>query len=254
MEDVIPSIDDNRDLIAGSYGTTIPSMVDLIPDVEEVEDQLRTNSCTANAAAIALEIAYKRAGIKIDFSRMYIYWFIRKLGEINGDRGGYPRDIGKALSKYGICEEHEWEFINENLTAEPPALLIEKAAEHKVCEYSRVRAWTKSGLAENIKEHLANGIPVLATMKDSNEFRSLLHGKTWREHEWFPYVRKGAHQVVFIGYDDSVQRFLAANSWGPSWGDGGFFGVPYHMVTSSDPEFFEFWILNKIKVNYVPTY
>lgn len=254
---LFPSKEDSRDLIAKYFNCDeekLPVKVDLMPDVEEIENQYDTNSCTANAAATALEIMYKRAGIKIDFSRMYIYWHIRQLGKIRGDVGGYPRDIGKALAKYGACEEKDWEFNESNLHKQPSEELVKKALQHKIDEYSKISAWTNEGLVKEIKTYLANGIPVLVTMKNCVEFKNSLFGNSWREHIWFPYIRNGAHQVLFIGYDDTAQRFLGANSWGPKWGDGGFFGAPYSMVGSNQQEFFEFWVFTKTKVKNVKTY
>lgn len=37
----------------------------------------------------------------------------------------------------------------------------------------------------------------------------------------------GGHCVVLIGYDDSQGCWIAKNSWGPSWGEGGFFRIAY---------------------------
>jgi|GEM_PF-2436553 len=38
---------------------------------------------------------------------------------------------------------------------------------------------------------------------------------------------EGGHAVVIIGYDDAEQCFLAKNSFGPGWGEGGFFKIAY---------------------------
>ena len=43
----------------------------------------------------------------------------------------------------------------------------------------------------------------------------------------------GGHAVVCVGYDDKSQRFICRNSWGTSWGDKGYFYMPYNYLTNS---------------------
>ena len=40
----------------------------------------------------------------------------------------------------------------------------------------------------------------------------------------------GGHAVVGVGYDDSQQRFIVRNSWGPKWGMSGYFTIPYEYL------------------------
>ena len=43
----------------------------------------------------------------------------------------------------------------------------------------------------------------------------------------------GGHAVCCVGYDDDKQCFVVRNSWGSSWGDGGYFYMPYKYMTDS---------------------
>jgi len=36
----------------------------------------------------------------------------------------------------------------------------------------------------------------------------------------------GGHAVCVVGYDDKTQRFRLRNSWGPGWGQKGYFTCP----------------------------
>jgi C1A family cysteine protease len=40
----------------------------------------------------------------------------------------------------------------------------------------------------------------------------------------------GGHAVCAVGYDDKAKRILVRNSWGPKWGQGGYFTMPYDYV------------------------
>ena len=45
----------------------------------------------------------------------------------------------------------------------------------------------------------------------------------------------GGHAVVAVGYDDSQQRFIVRNSWGTTWGQQGYFTMPYAYLTQLHP-------------------
>lgn len=38
-------------------------------------------------------------------------------------------------------------------------------------------------------------------------------------------VAEGGHMVAIVGYDDVEQAWIIKNSWGPDWGEGGFFRI-----------------------------
>lgn len=250
---ILPSPIDHRDRIAKLSQLELPSHVDLIPDVEEVENQMQTGSCTANAAASALEIAYKRAGRSKDFSRLYNYWYSRLIGNIKGDNGAYPRDVCKALNKHGICLESTWKFdVQKNLNVEPSVDAQTEAKEYPVHEYARLES---EDIVTEIKKSVALGIPVMTSIRVSKEFNSL--ESNWKTHDWNQNVdESGSHQVLIIGYNDEAKRFLAQNSWGSIWGDGGFFGIPYEKIgldyNDKSKSAYEYWILTVLNVVYFP--
>ncbi len=39
--------------------------------------------------------------------------------------------------------------------------------------------------------------------------------------------------MVAVGYHDADKRFIARNSWGSSWGQQGYFTIPYDYLTNS---------------------
>ena len=43
----------------------------------------------------------------------------------------------------------------------------------------------------------------------------------------------GGHCVVLVGYDDSKSMFIVRNSWGTSWGQEGYFMMPYVYMTNA---------------------
>ena len=247
IENVLPSPEDGRDYIYQHTTTSaISPVVDLIPQIHEVENQAATNSCTANAGCTALEILYSRAGNWKDFSRMYLYWYTRKLGYLpEGDVGAYPRDICKALNLYGVPFETKWPFIHQNISLEPSMPVREFAQDFKIQEYRKVLP-----NIDDIRNAILNGLPVLTTMKTRSSFYGVKGD--WRTHYWDSNSKdNGNHEVVIVGFCDKSERFLTQNSWGSKWADDGFFGFPYGKV-GTGKDAFEFWVITDPGFDVVP--
>jgi len=225
-------------------------IVDLVPLIDEVsgvdhdiENQGSTNSCTATAAASALEIMYGRAGNWKDFSRLYIYWYVRQYSNISGDKGAYPRHIGVALENHGACESEFMPWAKARINDEPSELAISEAQQHKIVSYERVEA-----NIDEIRNAVLHGLPVLTTVRIRKAMTDAIErGSDWRTHDWESIVQdhKGLHEVLIVGFCDKTERFLVQNSWGPYWGDGGFYGLPYEKVGDKrrSQDAFEFWVI-----------
>ena len=56
----------------------------------------------------------------------------------------------------------------------------------------------------------------------------------------------GGHAVLTCGYDDATGRFLVRNSWGPGWGMGGYFTVPYGYWTNANLAS-DFWSMRQVE-------
>ncbi len=44
----------------------------------------------------------------------------------------------------------------------------------------------------------------------------------------------GGHAVLAVGYNDAKQTFTVRNSWGPSWGQKGYFTIPYAYLLDAN--------------------
>ena len=54
----------------------------------------------------------------------------------------------------------------------------------------------------------------------------------------------GGHAVLAVGYDDGAQTFLVRNSWGPHWGIGGYFKMPYTYLENRNLSD-DFWTIRR---------
>lgn len=55
----------------------------------------------------------------------------------------------------------------------------------------------------------------------------------------------GGHTVMAVGYDDVKQVFIIQNSWGASWGDHGYFYMPYSFISSGNAR--DFWTIRLVE-------
>jgi hypothetical protein len=225
------------------FSEIFPEFVDFKENTEtttKVDNQLSQGSCVAHATQTALEVAFNRAGLPEDFSRAYLYYFLQEAaGTLGTIDGSYPKDIGSILNKFGCCAEELFPYIESKYGVRPSAELVAlgKQKVHSV-ELSRVLGY------KEILRRICAGKPVIVGFGLTNEFFGLKGD--WRKHSWLSFMPiVGYHAVCIIGYDLVSRRFLVENSWGSSWGDGGFFGMPFEIANNA-----ECYCIDKLSVDY----
>ena len=83
-----------------------------------------------------------------------------------------------------------------------------------------------------IKQHLAQGAPVVIGMHVGGTFETAMEGaRVWHptQDDWDERGDWGGHAMAVIGYDDMLEggAFLLMNSWGNGWGEQGLGYVRY---------------------------
>jgi len=211
----------------------VPLKIDLRPNCAAVVDQLTLGSCTANATVGALE--YLEIKDKVvyptfeNYSRLFVYYNTRAIeGEIMEDSGGTLRDAIKSVAVSGACDERKWPYDIEKFTVKPSNDCYIDAASHKIKEYSRLETFS-----DQIK-CLASGYPFVFGFMVYSGFMTLKVAKTGilnipSKKE----VYQGGHAVCAVGYDIKSQRVLVRNSWGPDWGQGGYFTMPFAYINNA---------------------
>ena len=190
-----------------------------------VKNQWNVSSCVAHAASSIVEYHHTRQeGYNMVFSTEFIYGF-RDTGYYVGN-GMYIRDALKTMQKYGDVPNDDlkgnhhvddaMKNVKENLNN-----LLDKAYPHRITSYFRVYS------EEEIKSALMNHGYVLASMDWHKDYKLVKGVYTPSD------TRIGRHAIVLYGWDE--RGWLAQNSWGSLWGDGGRFVIPY------DFKFNEMW-------------
>ena len=235
---------DFRDHVFSNESLDTQSKVDLRPKMPPVYDQGKLGSCTANALAGAVEYdsMCQGQGAWVP-SRLFIYYNERSLeGTILSDAGAQIRDGIKTLAKQGVCHESLWPYDIYKFEYMPSKQAYSDAVKYVALKYARV-----TQTLSNMKKCLNSGIPIVLGISVYSSFESAEVAKTGMVPMPSPSESMlGGHAVLCVGYDDSIKRFIMRNSWGFSWGDKGYFYIPYDYLLNPDL-CADMWAINLIK-------
>ena len=242
-----PDIPDGRDFMYAAppeVVAALPPKVDLRPQCPPVYDQGQLGSCTANAIGAALEfdeMRQKEQGASTP-SRLFIYYNERVIeGTVSSDSGAQIRDGVKSVNQQGAPPETDWSYDISKFAEKPPQNAYADATKHEAILYQRL-----TQTLGQLKGCLASGFPfvfgfVVYESFESQEVASSGQAPMPQAGE----KQLGGHAVLAVGYDESEQRFIVRNSWGPNWGRSGYFTLPSPYVLqgtlSSD-----FWTIRSV--------
>lgn len=228
-----PQIPDQRDHVyIATMGAPLPKTFDPRAQYPEPYDQGNLGSCTANAIAGMLQFdrMKEKAAEQWTPSRLFIYWNERADdGDVNSDAGSTIREGIKAIHEKGYCAESIWPYDETQWAQHPPTLAYQMAFKKRVQKYQAVPQDEYA-----IKHCLAQNKPIAFGISVYDSFMSDIAAATGLIP--MPQLDEsllGGHAVLMIGYDDASSQFLVRNSWGPFWGDKGYFYLPYAYVLST---------------------
>lgn len=204
----------------------VPQSVDLRTSgfMPDVYDQLKLGSCTGNSVAANLEFAANKNGKGTGTpSRLFIYYHERLIeGDVEEDNGAEIRDGLKVVSKIGAPPETLWPYDVAKFADAPSPQAETAAGDQKATSYYRVK-----DMAGTL-DALAAGYCVSFGFTVYESFESAEVEKTGvvPMPEQGEQV-EGGHAVVAVGYDLAKKLMLVRNSWGPGWGEHGYFWLPF---------------------------
>jgi C1A family cysteine protease len=231
---------DDRDFKYTLTGNTLPPVVDLRQWASPIDDQGNLGSCTGNAIAGAIDLMDNKNYKKhTQVSRLFIYYYERLLeGTVSQDSGAQIRDGIKVGHMYGAPLESLWPYDIRNFTHVPSAAAIADAAKRKIIKYQNAPDFL------HVKDAIAAGYPVVIGFSVYSSFESPEVAATGNMP--MPNVNTeqalGGHAVCIVGYDDHKQHFIVRNSWGTSWGDKGYFYMPYGIIQNPNLSR-DFWVI-----------
>lgn len=241
----VPDLPDQRDHFYGAIHaipTRLPVKIDLRKHCSPVEDQGQLGSCTANALAGALEfLELKQNQPLVDLSRLFIYYNERVIEHsVRQDAGAMLRDGIKSLAKQGVCSETAWPYVISRFAKKPSPPCYAQAKQHTIANYQRLSN------TDEMRACLASGYPFVFGFTVYESFESGAVARTGILNMPKTSERAiGGHAVCAVGYDDVAQRFIVRNSWGSTWGKGGYFTMPYAYLADRNLSE-DFWTMRTL--------
>jgi len=187
-------------------------------------DQGQLQSCTANAlcALIAYDIGNKQGNFFMG-SRLFLYYNERVIGGNVSTDSASTLDNGiQALENNGICPETDWDYSNNFATK--PSDNAYRISKTRLVNSNNVQSISND--MDSMKKALRQGYPfVVGVILYPSFFNTDSTGVVPMPSQNDNPI--GGHAVVCVGFDDHKQRWIMRNSWGPNWGDNGYFYLPY---------------------------
>jgi len=206
---------------------TYPQVVDLSGGIPAPYDQGELGSCTGNAIAGALQYVQGLQGEPLVMpSRLFIYYNERSMeGSVGSDSGAQIRDGIKSVAKIGYCSEDTWPYDTSQFTTQPPEQAYIEAEKHQVLSYYRV-----TNREPSILHCLASNFPIVFGISVYESFMNAPNGDAPMPQPNEKLL--GGHALLCVGYDLGTRRFKFRNSWGTSWGNGGYGTIPMEYLES----------------------
>ena len=226
---------------------------DLRPYSSPRHDQGETGTCVAQATIKALENLERQhlcqeqgitpAQLGTDghqnLSVLALYYLCRERmnpSQVQADSGTSPSIACECLRSFGVCTEAAWPFDVSKLFQPPSVMAMRDAYLHKVSAYYRITE-TGSDRVQNVIDALRGNHPVVYGTTIGDNWTNYRAGQVLQ----LPSNPAGGHSTHLIGWDNSRGAFIGENSWGPGWGDNGFYLLAPEVVADSSS--LDFWVI-----------
>lgn len=221
-----------------------PATVDLRANCPGPYNQGNLGSCTANAVAGAVEFQLMKESLSQVFtpSRLFIYYYERaSRGTVAYDSGASIRDGIQVVSNTGYPPETAWPYDESQFATAPSADAQSQAAVHKAFQ-----SFCLNQTLDHLRGTLADGEPFVFGMTIFSSFESPEVASSGQVPMPGPTDETiGGHAMMGVGYDDEGQFFWVRNSWGDSWGIGGYCQIPYSYLTNPQLAA-DFWTIRTV--------
>lgn len=220
--------------IVGVAPTPLPNAVDLRNLCRPIwtSGQGQTLSCTGFASAAFREVIHAAATGSVlpgYLSPMYIYAYsLMYQGQFGSSSAGSSiAEEFYVLTNHGDCPESAFPFASykPSMVPTPPDDVM--AYPFRITGGGVVDIYT----AASLKSTLVNRQPIAISFSVFPSFEHPSSNGVVPIPDTSVEPCLGAHAVLIVGYDDATQHWIARNSWGAAWGDGGYCYMPYGYET-----------------------
>jgi C1A family cysteine protease len=189
--------------------------------ITPITDQLACGSCVAFGTVAAVESRLRKqrndAALAIDLSEAHLFFVHGRARGVNCDTGWWPTAALEDFQNKGVVDEACYPY---DLSNRDGSGLCADAAQR----LTRISGATElTNNPAQIKDWLVNRGPVTSCFVVYNDFFAYKSGV----YKHVTGGEPGGHCVAIVGYNDNPGYWICKNSWGPDWGDKGFFNIAY---------------------------
>jgi hypothetical protein len=222
----VPDPFDERDLLYRPRLAPLKARIDRRDDKKKRLFILHQtgNSCTGHAVASLIQTV-----IQTQVSPYMLYYFARRYDQFEGeeDIGSSLRGAFKGWFHHGVAIQEDWTELDPpaDLDLEAPPF-IRKCRERPLGAFYRVNPYRLDDMQSAINE--LGAIAVSAAIHNGWINPIVMQLRSTKIHLIARPVNAealGGHAFALVGYNEV--GFLVQNSWGTSWGRGGYATLPY---------------------------
>ncbi len=211
--------------------------------VTPVKNQLSCGSCVSFGTIASVESQIKilrGAAFEIDLSEAHLFYCHGRSEGRNCSNGWWPDKALNFLQSQGVTEEAYYPYTagDQNCTGR---LTGWDSRLTKISGYSKING------IDAIKEYVATKGPVEACFTVYDDFFSYRSGV----YRYTTGANKGGHCVCIVGYDTVGKYWICKNSWGPGWGESGFFKIGFGQCGIEGQVYGPTGIVNNYNINGV---
>ena len=181
--------------------------------VDGVRDQNPCGNCWAFAVTGVIE-----SMVRID----HCVWCVRSEGDLRDGMGHtcadgeWPQNALDWIKVHGIADPRCYPFYNGDHPYNPTPDRSGRTV--------KIDDWTWLLTPDQQKDWLYAVGPITCVFEVYTDFGGF-GSNVYRRHPDATY--RGLHSVEVIGYDDTLSCWICKNSWGPTFGDHGYFKIGY---------------------------
>ena len=216
--------------------------VDLTSEMPPTGDQGQQGSCAAYAITYyhRTQLEYHERHWDLtdphhQFSPAFTY------NQVNGggDNGSGFDNLMPLICDQGVASLADCPYSDHDCLSWPSETAYARALPFRTKDWNWFHTNDTTGV-DKIKQVLENGSTACLAIWVWGNFDGIA------QHDYMYCVadksgsNRGGHLVTFVGYDDTLTThdgtgaFRMVNSWGPSWGQQGYFWMSYEAVMDAD--------------------
>lgn len=192
--------------------------------ITPITDQGACGSCVAFGSTATVEGAFRvqrgNPNLQVDLSEAQLFYCIGRSEGATCDTGWWPDQAFDGYKNNGIADEACYPYTAgdqncTNLCSDWQNRAIKINGWHKITNTADMKTW------------ISTRGPLSACFTVYNDFFSYTSGVYVNLVQ---NANPGGHCVSVVGYDDGGGYWICKNSWGPNWGESGFFCIAYGQV------------------------